>query len=536
MAIAEAILSVGLESFGTLLTNLATEHAKRVSEKDPERVKTDLRPHIEATYRKCSTIKTLLNPYSPANFLSIYATQRFRLDKRVVDQYDLVTFIRSPQNNVILTGTGGSGKSMFFRYLWLSLFERSEGRVPLFIELRNLNSFSQSDVTTYLFHSLTQGSARMSKRDFERRLARGDFIILFDGFDELAHERREPTQKGIMALAENYPDLRIIVSSRPDDRFASWTSFHVVSVAPLEKRDVLELIEKAEFDPSFKERFHKRVKADLFDKHSSFLSNPLLASMMLLTFSHNLDIPDKMHLFYDQAFEALYQRHDSHKPGGFKREFKTALSEDTLKRLLSYFCLVSYYDQRFTFERQDALDYVSKAAMLEQCNVNPTEYLHDMDESVCLLVREGLTYTFSHRSFQEYFAAYCLSRVTTKKFEEFIKRFARRANDQVVPLIADMNPELFRDRYVLPIAEKYGEVLQPVARQRAVARFYEAMQTKFVVHFVSPAGAPGERRAWVSLSEESELSDFANVITKLLPDDGTLSDPIRRNRKQLKRS
>ena len=56
-----------------------------------------------------------------------------------------------------------------------------------------------------------------------------------------------------------------------------------------------------------------------------------------------------MHLFYQQAFDALYQRHDSYKPGGYKREFRAKLSEDVFKAVVSYFCLLTYYQEKFSF-------------------------------------------------------------------------------------------------------------------------------------------------------------------------------------------
>ena len=67
-------------------------------------------------------------------------------------------------------------------------------------------------------------------------------------------------------------------------------------------------------------------------KHESFASNPLLLNIMLLTYDNYADIPEKLHLFYSNAFETLYIKHDATK-GGYKREFKTKLSSDDFKRV-----------------------------------------------------------------------------------------------------------------------------------------------------------------------------------------------------------
>ena len=63
----------------------------------------------------------------------------------------------------------------------------------------------------------------------------------------------------------------------------------------------------------FQQKFIDNVKKHLYDKHKSFLSNPLLTTMMLLTFDQFAEIPEKMFLFYEQAFDTLFLKHDATK-------------------------------------------------------------------------------------------------------------------------------------------------------------------------------------------------------------------------------
>ena len=44
--------------------------------------------------------------------------------------------------------------------------------------------------------------------------------------------------------------------------------------------------------------------------------------MMLMTFDEFAEIPSKMHIFYDQAFSVLYNKHDAMKTS-FRRKFYT---------------------------------------------------------------------------------------------------------------------------------------------------------------------------------------------------------------------
>jgi len=99
----------------------------------------------------------------------------------------------------------------------------------------------------------------------------------------------------------------------------------------------------ARFKPS-KARLLKRIKEGLYESHESFLSNPLLAYMMLLTIARNPDIPNRMTAFYEMAFDALYHRHDTVKGGGYVRKYYADIEKMELIRLLSFFCLVTYFD------------------------------------------------------------------------------------------------------------------------------------------------------------------------------------------------
>jgi Cdc6-like AAA superfamily ATPase len=146
MAASETLLSsLILKGSSELVTMLVKAYAKRIAESNIENVsklKSNIIPHIDATFNKCKTIKTLLNPQTPADFLAIYATQRFQAQNRLFDHYGMVDYVRNKANNIIIAGSGGSGKSMFTRYLWLSLFVHSDGKIPLFIELRNINNIN----------------------------------------------------------------------------------------------------------------------------------------------------------------------------------------------------------------------------------------------------------------------------------------------------------------------------------------------------------------------------------------------------------
>jgi ABC-type glutathione transport system ATPase component len=157
---AEGILAQILaQGFGGLLTNLATAYTKRSIRKisnDSEVIKRDLRDHLEITFNKCMNVKTILKTEIAAKTLEIYVDQVFKFEGKEIDQYSMVDLIREGRSCIII-GEGGGGKSMFMRYLWLSYFEKSDGKIPFFLELRNLNSLTHSDISDFIFHSIVKG-------------------------------------------------------------------------------------------------------------------------------------------------------------------------------------------------------------------------------------------------------------------------------------------------------------------------------------------------------------------------------------------
>ena len=168
--------------------------------------------------------------------------------------------------------------------------------------------------------------------------ALGHFVVFLDGFDEVKSEIRVSLSKQIVQLSRNAPDSVIIVSSRRDDVFTGWDGFREFGVSPLAVEEACELVEKLPFDAELKEKFISDLRGFLFERHKSFLSNPLLLSIMLLTYGESADIPTKISLFYNQAYEALFQRHDALK-GGYQRDRRTSLDIQDFARVFGAFCL-----------------------------------------------------------------------------------------------------------------------------------------------------------------------------------------------------
>lgn len=198
------------------------------------------------------------------------------------------------------------------RHLWMSMFETSYQYTPIFYELRLVNDITDINLEAIL-RVLISNKKELSPEVFSHFCENGDFCFILDGFDEINTEIRENLQKQIIEFSNKFPKCRFIVSSRHEGRFAGWQSFQVFNSEPFTYQQVKNLVEKIPFENSSKKAFTKIVDEKFYNENKTFLSNPLLCVMMLMTFKENMNIPKRMNIFYEHAFNTLYQWHDATK-------------------------------------------------------------------------------------------------------------------------------------------------------------------------------------------------------------------------------
>jgi hypothetical protein len=346
---------------------------------------------------------------------------------------------------------------MMMRHFLLSALLGRE-KTPLFVELRSLSS-GEITLPAALLAALTVNGLEVDDEYLELALGEGHFLILLDGYDELDKASRRKAAKAIQDLAERYPKNWLVVSSRPDTDLQGWTGFTTWHVAPLDLDRAVELVTRLTFDPTIKTRFIDALKRELFERHRSFLSNPLLLSIMLLTYHDTANIPTKLSIFYNQAYESLFQKHDALK-AGYQRERMTPLDIQEFARVFAAFSIQSFDKREFTFPSSRALALLDRAKDLTHLSFDSNDFLKDAVQAVCLLVEEGMDIAFAHRSFQEYFTAVFISNATPSQKVQLIKRFARSVgSDEVIPLLHELDEYSTEQHYVLPAIQRLKQAI-----------------------------------------------------------------------------
>lgn len=410
--------------------------------------------YLECVIERYSKAKSFFIRNEPTSLYDFYVPVGISGKRTKINKASIKT-ISAVNPFAVITGTGGSGKSMLLRHLLLNAVIQRE-KVPVFLELRELNQ-TEHTLTDFIISTLHSNEFTLDEDYIKRALKAGHFALLFDGFDEVALSLRDKIRKQLFQLTKEYDENVIIVSSRPDSELSGWPNFSIFQMDALTLEQALRLIGKLPFDSDLKSKFMKDLPNGLFEKHKSFLSNPLLLSMMLLTYGESADIPNKLSIFYGHAYETLFQRHDALK-AGFRREHLTRLDIQDFARVFSAFSIQTYDVRAFDMPRTEALKVLERAKKIVNVPFEAADYLVDVEQAVCLLIEDGLNITFTHRSFQEFFAARFIADAKPDIQRQLIQKYTKNMRvDNVMDLLYEMKPDLVESAYIIPYLQKLGE-------------------------------------------------------------------------------
>lgn len=473
--------------------------------------------YAAAVVKKHSKAKTFLIRTEAVDLYDFYVPASVNVKGRSrVDRVDL-NKLRTIDSRLIITGSGGSGKTILLRHLLLDSL-LSGTAFPLLVELRNLNDSSNKSLRSEIVDNLRANGFGLSEDYINRSLAEGLFVLLLDGFDEIQFTQRKALELEIRKLATS-TSCQIVITSRPDSNLQSWEKFTNVEISNLTLDEACELVEKVKFDDDIKMRFVKSLRSGIFATHEFFLSNPLLLSIMLLTYGDSADIPKRLSSFYMQAYEALFQQHDALK-ASFRRERKTDLDIYEFARLFSGFSVVSYDARAFRFSRTDGIAFVRKAAEITGVTRASSDgFLDDAKQSVCLLLEDGLELAFAHRSFQEYFAARFIAEsneILQKKLIEKITsgRSSTLRSDNVIGLLHEMDPMLVEKFYLIPkLSVFFGK-----AANRKVSKIF--WLSAFLKCFDMISMNRDDRRVWWHVSTRNDATHdlIGFVVSRYMPE------------------
>lgn len=414
--------------------------------------------HVRFTFDRCSKVKTIVADERPLDLRDMYVRLNISSSGSVFPDYSLAQPGRE-HNSVLIRGTAGAGKTMLMKYLALETFANGV-HLPIFIDLRDIGHPREESFLRSVFRLCTPEGSNKGFELFHAGLRTGLFSFFFDGLDEVNPSYREKTFQQIQRFPFEFPDILVTISTRPETEVGGFSRYMNYKLLDLSEDQAVELIEKTDFhDERKKAAFIEKLNTGLYQEKQSFASNPLLCLLMLMTFSDAGEIPDRAAVFYDQAFETLFIRHDISK-GPFRRVHRTGLRKREFRVLFGLVCYRTLANHEVSFEDIDLRHHVQRAVELCEAECDPDDFIMDCLEGVCLLHRDGGKIHFLHRSFQEFFVADFLSNYRNDNiFDVFNEILSDPIASRVAPLLHDLSAPLLEETWIIPSIQKAIDVL-----------------------------------------------------------------------------
>lgn len=470
----EAILKTLVEGFTKVLfeecKSLFGEMYDKAYDELSQYIGTDLRIYLNDRKKSYSKIKTLLRGNTPVDLYSVYfPTHLMTIENRRNLNFSSkriegsIREIISVSNHVSVIGTAGSGKSTLIKHLFLDCLNEKIG-IPILIELRHLNfekkSFDKLVKEIISFNRLSQ-----NEEILERLLKSGKFVFFFDGYDEIVPTLMEKVTFEITKFQDTYKENCFVLTSRPYSNAESLPNFVNIEVCELSDEEVEAFIRK-QFPPGniLCEKIVGSVKENSDNYLSSFMKNPLLLSLYILTFQFNADIPEQKHIFYRRVIDVLFSEHDSKSKMGFVREKRSKLTQFQLEQILKIYSYVTYFRGDVSFTREYALTNLSYA--VEKAGFNLVDVNHvllDLKLSVALWVDDDGLVSYSHRSIQEYFAAVYVANMSYENKLLFYQRLMPKLKNynflssakNFLELVDEIDELDFTENYKLPLLRQF---------------------------------------------------------------------------------
>ena len=246
---------ISLSKLTPLLTKLAgslAESAKGPAAKKIDelkvRYKLGFNTYISQQTMRYQNVKTIIGSNTPLLltdvYVNLYLSQEKPNKSHDVIRDDDFLQLGGDLKRIVFTATAGAGKSMLMRYLFFLFLSEQSERLPVFIELRDINDYPDSSILELIKDKVQEHISDFTVDQLKYALKEGMIALFLDGYDEIDHDRRKKRAREINSLAGRYNESIIFVSSRPDQVFLGWERFNTYYISHFTENQVRSLIKK----------------------------------------------------------------------------------------------------------------------------------------------------------------------------------------------------------------------------------------------------------------------------------------------------
>jgi|GEM_PF-1636923 len=430
---------------------------------------TDLKRYLAEISKRIFYLKTILHRTEPKYLYDFYIPLSVNNGNITCSSDDFIQLIDEKSMHVVLIAQAGAGKSTLIRDLFFKLIAQKR-RIPVLVELRNLNKISDDlTIEEYILNEISGENGINNAEIMRSEMKKGGFAFFFDGFDEIYSQAQSRLLQNFQEFQRTFGACIFVVSSRPfanAEMIPGFTNFKVQPFEPKQITDFVTLQLRAE--PGRARQINTTIASlPANSPVRSFLTNPLLLSLFILTYQSHSQIPSKRYQFYRKVVETLFQTHDSLSKIGYEREFKSKLTQEQIEEILKRFAFLTYFSQQYTFSRAEIDQHLVAIKKKLTFQFSNSDFIHDLQVSAGLWLDDDGDYTFTHRSLQEYYLAFFITtaeaEIQEKLYQKVLEQIVKDEVQEITNLLLllkEMAPVPYYKEIILPILDILGEHLK----------------------------------------------------------------------------
>jgi hypothetical protein len=355
--------------------------------------------------------------------------------------------VATETQRLFILGKPGAGKTTFLKHVALRTIKdnaRTDGdkKLPIFVELKVLSD-SRQEIVPFIAAQFARADFPEAEAFVRRLLKAGDAVVLLDGLDEvnLEGQRRANLITAIKQFVHEFDQCRILLTCRVAATDYSFERFAYVEMADFDREQQQRFIYRwFQKDMAKRDNCWQALQASRNETLQELAQNPLLLSLLCVTFEERNEFPAERSEIYREATQALLGKWDARR--NIQRDLiYESLSLKHKERLLAQIAAQTF-EAREYFIRQRRLVGLIEGYLQGVPGIAEPDgayVLAAMEAQHGLLVeRAKHIHSFSHLTLQEYFTAHYI--------------VANEARGSLPRLMAHVGDDRWREVFLLTAA------------------------------------------------------------------------------------